>query len=138
MVGGAVHFRPDTKSVRGGGGGGGGWGGGWVLSGASGPIQKAERGGSLAEDGAVPYMKGGVATPPPPWIRLWFDVHGQLLPETVRQMKSHPGVTPMTIVPYTQLNFYHWRYAPYFGNNTPVNRSGDIRPGKIIGVSQLL
>ena len=37
--GGAVHLRPDTKSGRGGGGGGGG-----VLSGASGPMQKAGRG----------------------------------------------------------------------------------------------
>ena len=61
----------DTKSGRGGGG---------VLSDASGPIQKAGRGGYSAEEGAVPYMKGGLQPPPPPppppppWIRLWFDV----------------------------------------------------------------
>ena len=30
--------------------------------------------GCLAEEGALPYMKGGVATPktPPPWIRLCY------------------------------------------------------------------
>ena len=43
--GGAVRFRPDTKS------GGGGC-------------------GCLAEEGALPYMKGGVATPKPPPSRL--------------------------------------------------------------------
>ena len=37
-----------------------------MLSGASGPIQKAGGGGCLAEEGAVPYKKGGVATPNPP------------------------------------------------------------------------
>ena len=80
-VAGAVRFRPDTISEGGGGGGGccplkaryekrTGGGGGGLLSGASGPIQKAGR-GCLAEEGVVPYMKGGVATPnPPPWIRL--------------------------------------------------------------------
>ena len=46
-------------------------GGGGVLSSALGPIQKAGKGGGgekgcLAEKGAVPYMKGGVATPKPP------------------------------------------------------------------------
>ena len=82
--GGAVRFRPDTK--RGGGGGegvlsaldptltksgGGGGGGGGVLSSASGAIQKAGKGeGCLAEEGALPYMKGGPQPPPPPWIRL--------------------------------------------------------------------
>ena len=96
-VGGAVRFRPDTKSGGGGGGGGGGAarfrpdmrsggggggggclpfkaryekrrrGGGGVLSGASGPMQNAGKGrGCLAEEGALPYMKGGVATPKPP------------------------------------------------------------------------
>ena len=62
--GGAVRFRPDTKS-----GGGGG-----VLFGASGPIQKAGKGrGCLAEEGALPYMKGGGCNPQtPPWIRLWY------------------------------------------------------------------
>ena len=57
--------KAGTKSE---GGGGGGVGGG-VLS-ASGPIQKAGKGwgggGCLAEEGKVPYMKGGVATPHPP------------------------------------------------------------------------
>ena len=38
--------------------------GGRVLSGASGLIQK--QGGCLAEEGEVPYTKGGVATPHPP------------------------------------------------------------------------
>ena len=65
--GGAVRFRPDTKS---------GWGvlsasgpirkADGVLSGASGPIQNRREGGCLAEEGEVPYMKGGVATPNPP------------------------------------------------------------------------
>ena len=56
--GGAVRIRPDTKS-RGGGG---------LLS-ASGPIRKAGRGGGcacLAEEGEVPYMKGGLQPPNPP------------------------------------------------------------------------
>ena len=87
--GGAVRFRPHTKSGGGGEGGcplqaryerlgGGGGGGGCcplkaryekrgVLSGASGPIQKAGGGGGcLAEEGAVPYMKGGLQPPNPP------------------------------------------------------------------------
>ena len=43
------------------GGGGGGGGGGGLLSGASGPIQKAGRGcfTCLAEEGAVPYNERG-------------------------------------------------------------------------------
>ena len=71
----------DTKCGGGGGGGGGvGVGGLGVLS-ASGPIRKAQEGGTvrirpdtksggccIAEEGEEPYMKGGVATPkhPPP------------------------------------------------------------------------
>ena len=50
---------PTQKAKKRGGGGGG------LLSGASGPIQKAGR-GFLAVEGAVPYMKGGVATPKTP------------------------------------------------------------------------
>ena len=54
--GGAVHLRPDTKSGEGG-----------VLSGASGPIQKVGKGeGLFSRRGALPYMKGGVATPKTP------------------------------------------------------------------------
>ena len=66
--GGAVHcpFKARYEKRRGGGG---------MLSGASGPIQNAGKGGGggcLVEEGALPYMKGGVATPKPPpaWIRL--------------------------------------------------------------------
>ena len=53
--GGAVHLRPDTKS---------GGGGGPALQAR---YKKRGRGrGCLAEEGALPYMKGGVATPKPP------------------------------------------------------------------------
>ena len=66
----AVHLRPDTKS----GGGGGGEGCAVHLR----PNTKSRGGGGyLAEEEAVPYMKGGLQPPPPPpppWIRLWFDV----------------------------------------------------------------
>ena len=81
--GGVLSALDPTRKAGGGGGGGGG------VS-ASGPIRKAGGGGCcpalqarykkrgrgrgcLAEEGALPYMKGGVATPkppPPPWIRL--------------------------------------------------------------------
>ena len=57
--GGTVHLRPDTKS-----GGGGG-----VLSGASGPIQKAGKGEGLfsRRGGVTIYERGGCnpQTPPP-------------------------------------------------------------------------
>ena len=59
--GGAVRFRPDTKA----GGGGGGGGGGTVRSRHD--AKSGEVGGRLlSEEGEVPYMKGGVATPTPP------------------------------------------------------------------------
>ena len=65
--GGAVHLRPDTKS----GGGGGGGGGGGVLSGASGPIQKAGKWEGLfsRRGGVTIYERGGGGcnpNPPPP------------------------------------------------------------------------
>ena len=56
--GGAVRFRPDTKS------------GGGCCPALQARYKKRGKGGRgcLAEKGAVPYMKGGVATPktPPP------------------------------------------------------------------------
>ena len=56
--GGAVHLRPDTKS----GGGGGG-----CCPALQARYKKRGRGrGCLAEEGALPYMKGGVATPKTP------------------------------------------------------------------------
>ena len=74
--GGAVRFRPDTKS---GGGGGGGCcpfkaryekrrGGGGDAVRRFRPDTKCGEGGGgcLVEEGALPYMKGGVATPKPP------------------------------------------------------------------------
>ena len=77
--GGAVRFRPDTKSGGGGGGGGGGCcpfkaryekrrgGGGGCCPALQARYKKRGRGrGCLAEEGALPYMKGGVATPKPP------------------------------------------------------------------------
>ena len=41
-----------------------------MLSSASGPTQKAGKGEGLfiAEEGALPYMKGGVATPKTPLL----------------------------------------------------------------------
>ena len=58
--GGAVHLRPDTKSGWGGGGGG-------CCPALQARYKKRGRGrGCLAEEGALPYMKGGVATPKPP------------------------------------------------------------------------
>ena len=57
----AVHLRPDTES--------GGGGGGGCCSALQARYKKRGRGrGCLAEEGALPYMKGGVATPktPPP------------------------------------------------------------------------
>ena len=80
--GGAARFRPDTRSGGGGGGAfhlrpdtksGGGEGGGGCCPALQARYKKRGRErGCLAEEGALPYMKGGVATPkpPPPWIRL--------------------------------------------------------------------
>ena len=57
--GGAVHLRPDTKSEVGGGG---------VLSGASGPIQKAGKGEGLfsRRGGVTIYERGGCNPQTPP------------------------------------------------------------------------
>ena len=58
--GGAVHLRPDTKS--------GGGGGGAVQRFRPDTNSGEGRGAVFTEEGALPYMKGGVATPktPPP------------------------------------------------------------------------
>ena len=67
-AGGGGGCWPDTKS-------GGGGGGVAVLSGASGPIQKAGKGEGLfsRRGGVTIYERGGCnpQTPPPPRIRLY-------------------------------------------------------------------
>ena len=54
----AVYLRPAIRKAGGGGGG--------AVRRFSPDTKSGEWGGCLAEEGEVPYMKGGVATPNPP------------------------------------------------------------------------
>ena len=109
-------------------------GGGGGVQFTSDPIRKV--GGEGGGPGAVRFRSdtksGGLGLAHSKYV-IVNKLTVTILAEGGAQAPGAPSLdTPL------QVNLHHWCDAPYLGNNTPVNRLGNIRPVNIIGVSQLL